>query len=458
MSENYVLAIDQGTTGTTVLIFDREVNIKGRAYAEITQYYPRPGWVEHDPMEIWQVTMEVVAGALAEAGIEAREVRAIGITNQRETTVLWDRTTGLPVANAVVWQDRRTAELCERFKSQGLEEELRARTGLIFDAYFSGTKIKWLLDHDPALRLRATRGELAFGTIDTWLVWNLTGGRAHITDYSNASRTLLYNIHELRWDQHLLNLLDIPLAILPTVNSSSYIHGYTDSDSLFGRSIPIAGIAGDQQAALFGHACFEEGFVKNTYGTGSFLLMNTGVNAVPSKEGLLTTIAWGLGDDPVEYALEGSIFVTGAAVQWLRDGLKIINSASDTEALAHSLANNDGVYFVPAMVGLGAPYWDPYARGTIVGITRGTTQAHFARAALESICYQTCDVVAAMQRDAAIQIMELKADGGAVGNSFLMQFQADMLGVPVEVPRITETTALGAAYLAGLATGQWTSR
>jgi glycerol kinase len=458
MSENYVLAIDQGTTGTTVLIFDRGVNIKGRAYSEITQYYPRPGRVEHDPMEIWRVTMKVVAAALLDAGLEARELRAVGITNQRETTVLWDRATGLPVANAIVWQDRRTADQCEEFKSQGLEDDVRARTGLIFDAYFSGTKIKWLLDHNPALRRRATRGELAFGTIDAWLVWNLSGGRAHVTDYSNASRTLLYNIHKLRWDQDLLDLLDVPAAILPTVNSSSYIHAYTDPDVFFGRTIPIAGIAGDQQAALFGHACFDEGFVKNTYGTGSFLLMNTGVNVVPSREGLLTTIAWRVGDGPVEYALEGSIFVTGAAVQWLRDGLKIINSASDTETLARSLDSNEDVYFVPALVGLGAPYWDPYARGTIIGITRGTMREHLARAALESICYQTCDVVEAMQRDSAIRITEMKADGGAVGNSFLMQFQSDMLDVPVEVPRVTETTALGAAYLAGLATGQWTSR
>ncbi|HKE56293.1 MAG TPA: glycerol kinase GlpK [Pyrinomonadaceae bacterium] len=458
MSENYILAIDQGTTGTTVLIFDREVNIKGRAYSEITQYYPRPGWVEHDPVEIWQVTMKVVADALIDAGLEARDLRAIGITNQRETTVIWDRMTGQPVANAIVWQDRRTADLCEELKSVGLEDEVRARTGLIIDAYFSGTKIKWFLDHDPALRARATRGELAFGTIDTWLVWNLSGGQCHVTDYSNAARTLLYNIHELRWDQDLLDLLDVPAAILPVVNSSSQIHTYTNAEVFFGQTIPIAGIAGDQQAALFGHACFAEGFVKNTYGTGSFLLMNTGVNAVPSKEGLLTTIAWRVGDGPIEYALEGSIFVTGAAVQWLRDGLKIIKSASDTEPLARSLENNDDVYFVPALVGLGAPYWDPYARGTIVGITRGTTQQHLARAALESICYQTCDVVEAMQRDSAIPITELKADGGAVGNSFLMQFQADMLGVPVEVPKVTETTALGAAYLAGLATGQWTSR
>jgi glycerol kinase len=458
MSEDYVLAIDQGTTGTTVLIFDRDVNIRGRAYAEITQHYPRPGWVEHDPVEIWQVTMKVVADALADGGVKTNELRAIGITNQRETTVLWDRATGLPVANAIVWQDRRTADLCEEFKTRGLEDEVRARTGLILDAYFSGTKVKWLLDHDPSLRLRANRGELAFGTIDTWLVWNLTGGRTHVTDYSNASRTLLYNIHELRWDQALLDLLDVPAAILPTVNSSSYIHAYTAQDVFFDERIPIAGIAGDQQAALFGHACFDEGFVKNTYGTGSFLLMNTGVKAVPSKEGLLTTIAWKLGDDSIEYALEGSIFVTGAAVQWLRDGLKIISSASETEVMAQTLDSNEGVYFVPALVGLGAPYWDPYARGTIVGITRGTRQEHLARAALESICYQTWGVVEAMQRDSGIRIRELKADGGAVGNSFLMQFQSDMLGVPVEVPGVTETTALGAAYLAGLATGQWTSK
>jgi len=458
MNNSYVLAIDQGTTGTTVLILDREVNIKGRAYAEIAQHYPRPGWVEHNATEIWDVTMRVVAQALADAKIEAREIRAIGITNQRETTVIWDRVSGRPIANAIVWQDRRTAELCEELKSRGLEETVRASTGLVIDAYFSGTKVKWFLDHVPGARQRAQAGELAFGTIDTWLVWNLTRGRAHITDYSNASRTLLYNIHELDWDSRLLDLLDIPSQILPVVNSSSCIHGHTDPEIFFGQSIPVAGIAGDQQAALFGHGCFDEGFVKNTYGTGSFLLMNTGVNAVPSKEGLLTTIAWRIGDGPVEYALEGSIFITGAAVQWLRDGLKIISNASETEGMARSLESNEGVYFVPALVGLGAPYWDPFARGTIVGITRGTRQEHLARAALESMCYQTRDVVEAMSRDSGIQMKEMKADGGAVGNNFLMQFQSDVLGVPVEIPRLTETTALGAAYLAGLATGHWASK
>jgi glycerol kinase len=458
MGEGYVLAIDQGTTGTTVLVFDREVNIRGRAYSEITQHYPRPGWVEHDPSEIWDVTMRVVAAALADAGVEARELRAIGITNQRETTVLWDRATGEPVANAVVWQDRRTAGLCDELKARGLEEGARARTGLIFDAYFSGTKVKWLLDSSPELRERAAGGRIAFGTIDSWLVWNLTGGRAHVTDYSNASRTLLYNIHGLRWDAEQLEMLGVPREVLPEVNPSSHVHGHTDPQVFFGRSVPIAGIAGDQQAALFGHACFDEGFVKNTYGTGSFLLMNTGAKAVPSREGLLTTVAWGLGDGPVEYALEGSIFVTGAAVQWLRDGLKIIDSAADTEPMARALDGNEGVYFVPALTGLGAPYWDPYARGTIVGITRGTGPEHLARAALESMCYQTCDVVEAMSRDSSIEMREMRADGGAVGNGFLMQFQADVLGVPVEVPRITETTALGAAYLAGLAVGYWEGR
>ena len=458
MGEGYVLAIDQGTTGTTVLVFDREVNIRGRAYSEITQHYPRPGWVEHDPSEIWDVTLRVVAAALADAGVEARELRAIGITNQRETTVLWDRATGEPVANAVVWQDRRTAGLCDELKARGLEEGARARTGLIFDAYFSGTKVKWLLDSSPELRERAAGGRIAFGTIDSWLVWNLTGGRAHVTDYSNASRTLLYNIHGLRWDAEQLEMLGVPREVLPEVNPSSHVHGHTDPQVFFGRSVPIAGIAGDQQAALFGHACFDEGFVKNTYGTGSFLLMNTGAKAVPSREGLLTTVAWGLGDGPVEYALEGSIFVTGAAVQWLRDGLKIIDSAADTEPMARALDGNEGVYFVPALTGLGAPYWDPYARGTIVGITRGTGPEHLARAALESMCYQTCDVVEAMSRDSSIEMREMRADGGAVGNGFLMQFQADVLGVPVEVPRITETTALGAAYLAGLAVGYWEGR
>ncbi|MBA3438314.1 MAG: glycerol kinase GlpK [Pyrinomonadaceae bacterium] len=458
MKEGYVLSIDQGTTGTTVLIFDHDVTIVGRAYAEFTQHYPQPGWVEHDPSEIWSSTIGLVAQALANARIKASDLQAIGITNQRETTVMWDRATGSPVHNAIVWQDRRTAPVCDELKEQGLEDDFRRRTGLVIDAYFSGTKVKWFLENVTNLRERAERGEAAFGTIDSWLVWNLTGGETHITDYSNASRTLLYNIHDLRWDEVLLQTLGIPRSVLPKVKPSSHILAHTDPESFFGASVPIAGIAGDQQAALFGQACYSEGLAKNTYGTGSFMLMNTGHKAVASREGLLTTIAWGIGDEPVEYALEGSIFITGAAIQWLRDGLKIIAQASETEALDRSLHSNEGVYFVPALVGLGAPHWDAYARGTIIGITRGTTRAHFARAALESMCYQTFDVVGAMARDSGIPLKEIRADGGAVGNSFLMQFQADILGVAVEVPQITETTALGAAYLAGLATGFWETR
>ncbi|BBL78517.1 glycerol kinase 2 [Rubrobacter xylanophilus] len=458
MAGEYVLAIDQGTTGTTVLIFDREGQIAGRAYSEFTQHYPRPGWVEHDPNEIWDVSMRVVGEALGDAKVSARQLAAIGITNQRETTVMWDRRTGEPVANAIVWQDRRTAGTCDRLKDEGLEETFRKKTGLVIDAYFSGTKVKWFLDNVAGLRERAGRGEIAFGTIDSWLVYRLTGGRAHITDYSNASRTLMYNIYDLRWDEEILEILGVPAEVLPEVKPSSHVYGETDPGSFFQASVPVAGIAGDQQAALFGQAAYERGLAKNTYGTGSFVLMNTGNEAVPSKEGLLTTIAWGIGEEPVEYALEGAIFITGAAVQWLRDGLGIIRNAAETEALAKSVRSNDGVYFVPALVGLGAPHWDSYARGTIVGITRGTTKAHLARAALESMCYQTLDVVRAMERDSGIELKELRADGGAVANSFLMQFQSDILGVPVEVPEITETTALGSAYLAGLATGFWESR
>jgi len=458
MAGEYVLAIDQGTTGTTVLIFDREGRVAGRAYSEFTQHYPRPGWVEHDPNEIWDVSMRVVGEALGDAKVSARQLAAIGITNQRETTVMWDRRTGEPVANAIVWQDRRTAGTCDRLKDEGLEETFRKKTGLVIDAYFSGTKVKWFLDNVAGLRERAGRGEVAFGTVDSWLVYRLTGGRAHITDYSNASRTLMYNIYDLRWDEELLEILGVPEGVLPEVKPSSHVYGETDPGTFFQASVPVAGIAGDQQAALFGQAAYERGLAKNTYGTGSFVLMNTGNEAVPSKEGLLTTIAWGIGEEPVEYALEGAIFITGAAVQWLRDGLGIIRSAAETEELAKSVQSNDGVYFVPALVGLGAPHWDAYARGTIVGITRGTTKAHLARAALESMCYQTLDVVRAMERDSGIELKELRADGGAVANSFLMQFQSDILGVPVEVPEITETTALGSAYLAGLATGFWESR
>ena len=458
MNNGYVLAIDQGTTGSTVLIFDREGAVCGRASAEFTQHYPRPGWVEHDPQEIWSVTFETVKQALQQGGVCPSKVKAIGITNQRETALLWDRRTGLPVAPAIVWQDRRTAGLCDELKQEALESAWQQKTGLLIDPYFSATKVHWLLTHIDGLRARAANGEIAFGTVDSWLVWKLTGGRCHVTDYSNASRTLLYNIHDLGWDDEILARLDIPRPILPTVKPSSWVYGETDPQVFFGHRVPIAGIAGDQQAALFGQACFQPGQAKNTYGTGSFLLLNTGPDAVASRERLLTTIAWGIGDQPVEYALEGSIFITGAALQWLRDGLGIITGAAESEQLANSLPGNDDVYFVPALTGLGAPHWDPYARGLIVGITRGTGRAHLVRAALESIAYQTCDVVQAMCREAGIDLQELRADGGAVSNAFLMQFQADLLGVPVEVPTITETTALGAACLAGLAVGFWSDK
>ena len=458
MTTGYVLAIDQGTTGTKVLIFDHDVNIVTRVYSEFTQNYTKPGWVEHEAEEIWMVTRNLVAEAFMKAKVQASEIKAIGITNQRETSLVWDRKTGEPVGRAIVWQDRRTAGICDRLKTEGHEDVFKRKTGLVVDAYFSGTKIKWLLENTQGLEARAERGEVAFGTIDSWLVWKLTGGREHITDYSNASRTLMYNIHDLRWDDELLKILDVPRAMLPEVKPSSHVYGYTDPSHFFGEKIPVAGIAGDQQAALFGQACYGEGLAKNTYGTGSFILLNTGREAIESREGLLTTIAWGIGDDPVEYALEGAIFITGAAVQWLRDGLGLIGAAAETEELAMSLESNDGVYFVPALVGLGAPHWDAYARGTITGITRGTTRAHLARAALESMCYQTRDVVEAMQRASGIKLKEIRADGGAVSNSFLMQFQSDILNVPVEVPQVTETTSLGAAYLAGLAVGFWKSR
>jgi glycerol kinase len=458
MKDGYILAIDQGTTGTKVLIFDHEADIKVLAYSEFTQHYPKPGWVEHDAGEIWSVSINLVEQALSQANIRASEIKAIGITNQRETSVLWDRATGEPVGRAIVWQDRRTAGICDELKAQGLEETFRRKTGLVVDPYFSGTKVKWMLDNTEGLRQRAEDGELCFGTIDSWLVWKLTGGRTHITDYSNASRTFMYNIHDLCWDKELLAILGVPEAILPQVKPSAYVYGHTEPSSFFGESVAVAGIAGDQQAALFGQACYGEGLAKNTYGTGSFILLNVGRDASVSSAGLLTTVAWGIGDEPVEYALEGAIFITGAAVQWLRDGLQIIKAAGETEALANSVESNGGVYFVPGLVGLGAPHWDAYARGAIVGITRGTTRAHIVRATLESMCYQTRDVVEEMERTSGVELKEIRADGGAVSNSFLMQFQADILGVPVEVPEITETTSLGAAYLAGLAVGFWESR
>ena len=459
MKNGYILSIDQGTTGSTVLIFDHSGKVCGRAYSEFTQYYPKPGWVEHDAEEIIVVTLKAIGDALRSGGITSDDIQAIGITNQRETVVVWERASGKPVSRAIVWQDRRTARFCDELNGRGLEETIRDKTGLVIDPYFSGTKVKWILDNVQGLRERAERGEVCFGTIDSWLAFRLTGGKAHITDFSNASRTLLYNIRTLEWDAELLELMNVPAAMLPEVRSSSEVYGATDPQMFFGtHSIPLAGIAGDQQAALFGQACHSPGMAKNTYGTGSFVLMNTGAEAVASKEKLLTTIAWGIGDDPVEYALEGAIFVTGAAVQWLRDGVGMIQHASETRELARAQPNNEGVYFVPALVGLGAPHWDPYARGLLIGITRGTNKGHVARAVLESMAYQTRDVIEAMQRDSGITLKELRCDGGASVNDVLMQFQSDILGVKVEVPSIVETTALGAAYLAGLAVGFWESK
>src|SRR5690606_23122231 len=452
----YVLALDQGTTSSRAILFDHGGRVVAVKNQEFRQIYPRPGWVEHDPYDIWHSQLQVAREVMQMAGVGPGDIAAIGITNQRETTLVWDRATGDPLHNAIVWQDRRTADLCGRIKDQGQEALFREKTGLVVDPYFSGTKIAWLLDNVPGLRARAERGEVAFGTVDTWLIWKLTGGRVHATDYSNASRTLIFNIHTCDWDDELLGILGIPRAMLPEARPSSGVYGETDPAVLDG-AIPIAGVAGDQQAALFGQACFSPGMAKNTYGTGCFMLMNTGRRAVPSQKGLLTTLAWGV-DGTVECALEGSIFIAGAVVQWLRDELKIIQHAAETEPLARSVSDTGGVYLVPAFVGLGAPYWDPYARGTIVGITRGTGRAHLARAALESIAYQTRDVLDAMQADSGIRLEALRVDGGAVLNDFLMQFQADVLVVPVDRPVVNETAALGAAYLAGLAVGFWESR
>ena len=457
MAGDYVLAIDQGTTSSRAIVFNHDSATVGEAQQEFTQHYPRPGWVEHDANEIWEVTLGVMRQALEDAGVSPGDIAAIGITNQRETVVMWDRQTGEPVHNAIVWQDRRGAQICADLSEQGYDETVANKTGLVIDAYFSGSKVKWLLDNVDGLKERAQNGEIALGTMDTWLIYKLTGGRAHVTDYTNASRTLLYNIFDLKWDDDLLEMLGAPRAMLPEVKPSSYVYGNTDAD-VFGAEVPVSGVAGDQQAALFGEVAFERGLTKNTYGTGSFALMNTGAEPIKSERQMLTTIAWGLGDEPVEYALEGAIFITGAAVQWLRDGLGIIQSAQETEELAASLDSNDDVYFVPALVGLGAPHWDSYARGTIIGLTRGTTRAHLARAALESMCYQTRDAVEAMEADSGIEIPTFKADGGAAANRWMMQFQADILGVPVEVPETLETTALGAAYLAGIAIGFWQDR
>lgn len=454
MSE-LVLSIDAGTTGITVLCIDPEMEVRGRAYSEFSQSYPRPGLVEHDPIEIWEVTRRVMDSALGDAGATAADLAAIGITNQRETTVMWDRSNSRPVAPAIVWQDRRTAPICERLKSAGLEEEIKARTGLILDPYFSGTKVMWFLDEIDGLRARAESGEIAFGTIDSWLTWKLTGGEHHVTEPSNASRTLMFSL-EGEWDPWILDRLQIPEALLPRVLPTSGTFGVTAPEVLGGAGVPVAGIAGDQQAALFGQACFEPGMAKNTYGTGSFVLMNTGAEVARSKHGLLSSAAWDLGTG-LQYALEGSIFVTGAAIQWLRDGLGIILQASETGPLAESVPDTGGTYLVPAFVGLGAPHWDPYARGALVGISRGTTKAHLARAAVEAMAYQTRDVVDAMTLDAGKQLPELRVDGGASVMDLLCQFQADQLGVPVVRPANLETTALGSAYLAGLATGVWKS-
>ncbi len=449
----HILAIDQGTTGTTVMIFDAAGRIRGRGYSEFQQHYPRPGWVEHDPEEIWSVTQRVIRAALRNARVAAKEIAAIGITNQRETTVLWDRASGKPVHRAIVWQDRRTAPICEALKADGAELTIRQKTGLVTDPYFSGTKLKWLFDHVKQARQRA--GRLAFGTIDTWLMWKLTGGQLHATDYTNASRTLLYNIHDRRWDDELLRLLNVPADVLPQVVPSAGVAGITDARA-FGAAVPIAGIAGDQQAALFGQACFQPGMVKNTYGTGCFLLMYTGGEVVESRRGLLTTMACAADGTPA-YALEGSVFIAGAAVQWLRDGLKLFKHAKDSERLARQVDSSLGVYMVPAFVGLGAPYWDAAARGALVGLTRGVTTAHITRATLESLAYQTRDVVDSMVADAGRPLTTLRVDGGAVANDFLMQFQADLSGVSVDRPKVAETTALGAALLAGLGVGVWKS-
>ena len=451
----YILALDQGTSSSRALVFDHDGNVCSVAQMEFTQHFPQPGWVEHDPMEIWASEAAVIAEAISKIGINGKDIAAIGITNQRETTIVWDAETGKPVCNAIVWQDRRTSAFCDELKARGLTDKIREKTGLIIDAYFSGTKIKWILDNVPGARKRAEEGKLRFGTVDSWLVWQLTKGEVHITDVTNASRTMLFNINTLEWDKEMLELLGIPSSMLPTVKSSSEVYGYTKT-TIFAHEVPIAGIAGDQQSALFGQMCTAPGSVKNTYGTGCFLLMNTGTKPILSKNKLLTTIAWKIGDT-VNYALEGSIFVGGSVVQWLRDGLGIIRSSSEIEALAASVPDNGGVYFVPALTGMGAPYWDQYAHGVICGITRGATAAHIARAALEGIAFQTMDIVSAMEKDAGVKLAELKVDGGASRNNLLMQFQSDVLGAAVVRPKVTETTGMGAAYLAGLAVGFWSS-
>jgi glycerol kinase len=455
--EKYIMALDQGTTSSRAIIFNQKGEVVQIAQKEFTQHFPKPGWVEHDASEIWGSVLAVIAQALSSANIEPKQIAAIGITNQRETTVVWDKNTGLPVYNAIVWQSRQTADICEELKQKGYNDLFRDKTGLLIDAYFSGTKVKWILDNVEGAREKAEKGDLLFGTIDTWLVWKLSGGKAHVTDYSNASRTLMYNIYDLKWDDELLDILGVPKSMLPEVRPSSEIYGKTVPHHFFGEEVPIAGIAGDQQSALFGQACYESGMAKNTYGTGCFMLMNTGEKPVKSEHGLLTTIAWGI-DGKVEYALEGSIFVAGSAIQWLRDGLRVLRNAAESEEYATKVSSTDGVYVVPAFVGLGTPYWDSDVRGAVFGLTRGTTREHFVRATLESLAYQTKDVLTAMEADSGIQLKKLRVDGGAVANNFLMQFQSDILGVPVERPKVNETTALGAAYLAGLAVGYWKDR
>ena len=445
--EQFILALDQGTSSSRAIVFDHEGNIRSTAQMEFTQYFPKPGWVEHNPMEIWSSEAAVIAEAITKIGINGKDIAGIGITNQRETTIVWDAETGEPVYNAIVWQDRRTSEFCDTLRDKA--DFIREKTGLIVDAYFSGTKIRWILDNVPGAREKAEAGKLRFGTVDSWLVWQLTRGEVHVTDVSNASRTMLFNINTLEWDQELLDLLDVPASMMPEVRSSSEVYGVTKT-TLFAHEVSIGGIAGDQQAALFGQMCTEPGSVKNTYGTGCFLLMNTGEKPILSRNNLLTTVAWKIGDK-VNYALEGSIFVGGSVVQWLRDGLGIIRSSSEIEGLASTVEDNGGVYFVPALTGMGAPYWDQYAHGTICGITRGTTAAHIARAALEGIAFQTMDIVGAMEKDAGVKLSELKVDGGASRNNLMMQFQADVLDTSVIRPKVTETTAMGACYLAGLA-------
>ena len=452
--QKFVMAFDAGTTSSRAILFGKEGEIAGVAQQEFPQVYPKPGWVEHNPMDIWGTQSGVARQVIETVGAKPDEIAAIGITNQRETTVVWDRNTGKPVMNAIVWQDRRTAPICEQMKNDGLHDYVRENTGLVIDAYFSGTKVKWILDNVEGARVKAEAGDLLFGTIDTWLIWKLTGGQAHVTDYSNASRTLMYNIKELKWDDELTKWFGIPHTMLPEVRPSSEVYGQTAPDTFGGAEIPVAGAIGDQQGALFGQACFEVGMGKNTYGTGSFALMNTGEKRIPSKTGLLTTIAWGL-SGKVQYALEGAIFVTGAAVQWLRDELKMVHDAADTNYFASKVPDTVGVYVVPAFVGLGAPHWDMYARGAILGLTRGSSREHIIRATLESIAYQTRDVIECQEKDSGIELRELKVDGGAANNDFLMQFQADILGVPVLRPRIVETTARGSAFLAGLAVGFW---